>query len=74
MAELVGDITREGLERDAQLSESGERTPDKPLMRVASSVAELPTNLTKALASLDEETASRFGDSAMANFNPDQFA
>jgi hypothetical protein len=74
MAELVGDITSEGLERDAKLTESGERTPDQPVMRVASTVAELPVKLDKVIASLDEETAGRFGASAMEGFSADQFA
>ena len=72
--ELADLVTAERLVADAKLNESGERTPDQPVMRVASRVEELPARLSDALASLDEETASRFGDSAMAGFDPDQFA
>jgi len=74
MAELADLVTAEGLSRDAKLTETGERTPDRPVMRVASTVEQLPTKLDEVLATLDDETAGRFGNSAMAGFDPDQFA
>lgn len=59
-AELAGDITKEGLSRDAKLTESGERKADQPVMTVASTVAELPVKLDKVLAGLGTSTAEQF--------------
>ena len=74
MAELVGDITGEGLERDAALTESGERTPDRPLLSVSTTVEALPVTLNEAVASVEDDIATTFGASSFNGFSEDLFA
>ncbi len=74
MAELVGDITSQGLERDAQLTKSGKQKPDKPLLTVVSKASDLPAELGQAVASVEDDIATQFGASAFAGFNADMYA
>lgn len=74
MAELSAAVTAEGLKRDARLNETGERVPDQPIMRVASTVAKLPETLDQVIASLDKETALFLGETAFRSFDADSAA
>jgi len=65
--------TEEGFKRELN-REANEAPVERNSVAVASTVSELPQQLGSVLASLEEDTASRFGDSAMDSFNPDQFA
>jgi len=72
MAELADSVTAEKLARDAERPPQHEL--DQPVVRVAAKVSELPATLDQAVARVEDDIAERFGDSAFAGFNPDQFA
>lgn len=58
IAELAGDVTPQGLERDAELTDKDKRAPDKPVATFAARAEELPAVIAQAEKPVGEYLAN----------------